>query len=50
MQDLSICICKRVYKNKHAAMKALKQLDRRINKRIEREKSKKLAEYYDDTE
>ena len=45
MQEATIVIGKRVYKNKHAAMKALKDLDRRIQRKIEKQKAKQLIEY-----
>ena len=47
MQEATIVIGKRVYKNKHAAMKALKEFDRRIQRRIEKQKAKQLIEYED---
>ena len=53
MQEATIVIGKRVYKNKHAAMKALKEFDRRVQRRIEKQKSKQLTEYeieYDEWE
>ena len=45
MQEATIVIGKRVYKNKHAAMKALKEFDRRIQRKIEKQKAKQLIEY-----
>ena len=45
MQETMIVIGKRAYKSKHAAMKALKALDRRIQRKIEKQKAKQLTEY-----
>ena len=45
MQETLIVVGKRVYKSKHAAMKALKDLDRRIQRKIEKQKAKQLVEY-----
>ena len=45
MQEATIVIGTRVYKNKHAAMKALKEFDRRVQLRIEKQKAKQLTEY-----
>lgn len=45
MQETMIVIGKRVYKSKHAAMKALKELDRRVQRKIEKQKAKQLTEY-----
>ena len=49
MQETMIVIGKRCYKSKHAAMKALRELDRRVQRRIEKQKAKQLIEYeYDE--
>lgn len=45
MQETSICICKHMYCNKHAAMKALRQLDRRIQRRIAKIKEQPRHKY-----
>ena len=45
MQETMIVIGKRAYKSKHAAMKALKELDRRVQRKIEKQKAKQLIEY-----
>ena len=45
MQETLIVVGKRAYKSKHAAMKALKDLDRRIQRKIEKQKAKQLIEY-----
>ena len=45
MQETLIVVGKRAYKNKHAAMKALKEFDRRIQRKINKQKFKQLVEY-----
>lgn len=50
MLENTIVIGKRVYKSKHAAMKALRELDRRVQRRIEKQKAKQLIEYKEDYE
>ena len=45
MQETLIVVGKRAYKSKHAAMKALKEFDRRVQQRIEKLKAKQLVEY-----
>lgn len=45
MQETLIVVGKRAYKSKHAAMKALKEFDRRVQRRIEKQKAKQLVEY-----
>lgn len=50
MQETLIVVGKRAYKSKHAAMKALKELDRRVQRRIEKHKAKQLVEYEEDFE
>ena len=45
MQETTIVIGKRAYKSKHAALKALKELDRRVQRKIEKQKAKQLVEY-----
>lgn len=45
MQETLFLVGKRAYKSKHAAMKALKEFDRRVQRRIEKLKSKQLTEY-----
>lgn len=50
MQETLIVVGKRAYKSKHAAMKALKELDRRVQRRIEKQKAKQLVEYEEDFE
>ena len=47
MKDEVVLIGKRVYKDKKQAMKALKEFDRRIQRRIEKQKAKQLIEYED---
>ena len=49
MQETLIIVGKRAYKTKHAALKALKELDRRVQRKIEKQKAKQLIEYeYDE--
>ena len=49
MQETLIIVGKRAYKSKHAALKALKELDRRVQRKIEKQKAKQLIEYeYDE--
>jgi hypothetical protein len=48
MKEATFCICKRCYCSEREAMRALKKLDRRINKKIQRAKSKELVKYEDD--
>ena len=50
MQETVIVVGKRAYKSKHAAMKALKEMDRRIQRKIEKQKAKQLVEYEEDFE
>lgn len=50
MQETLIVVGKRAYKSKHAAMKALKEFDRRVQRRIEKQKAKQLVEYEEDFE
>ena len=50
MQETLIVVGKRAYKSKHAAMKALKEFDRRVQRRIEKQKAKQLIEYDYDSE
>ena len=45
MKDEIVLIGKRVYKDKKQAMKALKEFDRRVQRRIEKQKAKQLIEY-----
>ena len=45
MKDEVVLIGKRVYKDKKQAMKALKEFDRRIQRKIEKQKAKQLIEY-----
>lgn len=47
MQESTICICKHCYTNKRAALKALKALDRRIQRRIAKAKEQPRYEYYE---
>ena len=49
MKDEVVLIGKRVYKDNKQAMKALKEFDRRIQRKIEKQKAKQLIEYeYDE--
>ena len=50
MLERTIVIGKREYTNKRAALKALKSLDRRIHRKIGKQKSKRLIEYEEDFE
>ena len=50
MQETLIVVGKRAYKNKREALKALKDLDRRIQRKIEKQKAKQLIEYEEDFE
>jgi hypothetical protein len=47
MQESTICIGKHCYTNKRAALKALKALDRRIQRRIAKAKEQPRYEYYE---
>ena len=48
MQHNTICICKRCYNSEREAMRALKKLDRRLHKKLDRAKSKELVKYEDE--
>lgn len=48
MKEATFCICKRCYSSEREAMRALKKLDRRLHKKIERIKSKEIVKYEDD--
>ena len=47
MQESTICIGKHYYTNKREALKALRKLDRRIQRRIEKAKEQPRYEYYE---
>ena len=48
MKEATFCICKRCYSSEREAMRALKKLDRRINKKIERLYKKEIVKYEDE--
>lgn len=50
MSEKTICICKRCYDSECEARKALKKLNRRISKKIEKSQAKQLAEYRENFE
>ena len=45
MFEQTICIGKRCYNSEHQALKALKKLDRRINKKVAKVKRKEIVRY-----
>ena len=45
MFEQTICIGKRCYNSERQALKALKRLDRRVSKKLEKAKQKELIKY-----
>ena len=45
MFEQTICIGKRCYNSERQALKALKRLDRRVSKKLEKAKQKEIVRY-----